>query len=114
MKTKNKILGCKWKRQKKMFYKYFQILLIVAIILSIWIVTEPWFTKPRIVTTKPPDKNRVRFEPEVRITSAGGKKKDRYNPDLRTTVSKNAQLAASVGGAKRLAEISLMEADDSR
>lgn len=56
------------------------------------------------------EKKHVNFNSTVRVFNAGGCKGDRFNPDLRDCVQRNAQLAASVGGSKKLAEISLHEA----
>jgi hypothetical protein len=53
---------------------------------------------------------RVRFNPKVTIGNAGGRKEDRYNPDLKSCVSRNSSLAIQVGGAKQLAKISLVTA----
>lgn len=98
-------------------FNFLQVILIVLSIWSVWIVVNPLFLyitpkqrQPKPTTQTPPKK--VRFKPIVRITAAGGNKKDRYNPDLRSTVTNNAQLAASVGGAKKLAELSLLEAEE--
>lgn len=55
----------------------------------------------------------VQFGTDVKIGTAGGRKFDRYNPDLKSCVQRNAELATKVGGAKRLAELSLLEAEDS-
>ena len=89
-----------------------QILLIVSLVLCVWLVTASWFAVNALqspLSRKEPTKKQVRFNPIVKITSAGGYKKDRYNPDLRETVARNAQLAASVGSAKKLADMSLLE-----
>jgi hypothetical protein len=62
----------------------------------------------QIVEYKQPKK--VYFQSFVQVANAGGSKSDRFNPDLRECVQRNARLAAAVGGAKKLAEISLHEA----
>lgn len=101
-------------------WRLLPVLIIVFAVWIVWTATEPLFVKQatkektKQKTNKRNKRNkRVRFTPVVKMTAAGGCKKDRFNPDLRGTVSRNAQLAASVGSAKKLAEISLLEADDS-
>ena len=55
-------------------------------------------------------KKQVRFQNVVRVVSAGGQKADRYNPTFRPGVTRNSHLARNVGGARRLAQLSLLEA----
>lgn len=56
---------------------------------------------------------RVRFRPTVQVASAGGTRQDRFNPELRPGLARNSELAAQVGGARRLAYLSLMDAGSS-
>ena len=52
-------------------------------------------------------RKRVRFWPRVQIADAGGKKEDRFNPELGMILEKNIQAARIVGGTRQLAELSL-------
>lgn len=64
-------------------------------------------------TTTTITRKQVRFRPTVKIAAAGGAKKDRFNPEFRPGVARNTGLAARVGGARRLAYLSLLEAGSS-
>lgn len=87
------------------------ILLLVAIIIQNQIIPK----NPPIgiqdirnkQETKKKKKKQVRFNPIVTIQSAGGCKKDRYNPQLRQIMTQNTLDAAKVGGMKELARLSL-------
>ncbi len=71
-------------------------------------VTTKTIIIPCSKTTK--KHKRVNFNSHVRIIDAGGKKKDRFNPDLKHCIQTNVKLAATVGGSKNLAALSLKEA----
>lgn len=100
--------------------KVVQIFLIVLAIYFLSIIVTPHLSryfvgsdalKGLATTTRP--KKHVKFGSNVKIANAGGYKKDRYNPDLRNCVQRNAELALRVGGAKKLAEMTLQEAEES-
>ena len=52
-------------------------------------------------------KKRVRFSPDVKISPVGGRKSDRFNPDLNDSVKRNTLQAMQVGGARALAKLDL-------
>jgi len=92
-----------------------KILFIIGLIIAIWLIASDWLTpSPKRVPTQSITQRsrvkRVRFRPTVTVGSAGGSKVDRYNPELKPGVARNASLAARVGGARRLAHLSLLEA----
>jgi hypothetical protein len=109
--------------------KVVQIFLIVLAIYFLSIIVTPHLSRyfveiqaPRVprpdalkglTTTTTRAKKHVKFGSNVKIANAGGYKKDRYNPDLRSCVQRNAELALRVGGAKKLAEMTLQEAEES-
>jgi len=93
-------------------FRVVQIFLIILAISLIWIVVAPQLVLGA-TTKSATKKKRVKFGSNVKIVNAGGNKQDRYNPDLRSCVQRNAELALRVGGAKKLAEITLQEADES-
>jgi hypothetical protein len=82
---------------KKMIFA----LVVIALVIALYV------TYNRKRYTKDAPKKKVRFNPVIEVEHAGGKKSDRYNPDLSDCVSRNASLAQSVGGAKKLVEIDL-------
>ncbi len=81
----------------------------MILLLLILVVALYFQFRPKRVSEKLPEKirKRVTFNPIIQVASAGGRKSDRHNPDLRDCVSRNSSLARSVGGAKRLVEIDL-------
>lgn len=101
-----------------------KIIFIVGFIALFYMMVTEWFdqSNPHQHQRAPPQyikqlmnqrrqiKKQVRFRPTVRVTSAGGRKTDRFNPEFRPTVARNTNLAARVGGARKLAHLSLLEA----
>lgn len=111
--------GMKWKNNRLL-----RLLFIVVLTGLVYFVVTEWWAHPR--SHRAPDnrtisiprpsiqgRKQVRFRPTVTVASAGGVKSDRFNPDLRSGVARNANLAARVGGARRLAQLSLLEAASS-
>ena len=109
-----------------MDWKYtLKIVFILGLILVLWLIVERWLgddLRPEIATTTIKGANQqrlrvhskhVRFRPTVNVVPAGGSKSDRYNPALRPGVARNSSLAARVGGGRRLAQLSLLEAASS-
>jgi hypothetical protein len=100
--------------------KVVQIFLIVLAIYFLSIIVTPYLSRyfvgvqaSRVLRPTGLAKKHVKFGSNVKIANAGGYKKDRYNPDLRSCVQRNAELALLVGGAKKLAEMTLQEAEES-
>ena len=91
-----------------------KLFLIIAFIYLLYIFTDPshklrklrrtLFHIPRL---KDQEQKKVRFFPTVNVSDAGGCKADRFNPDLRQCVARNSRLASQVGGARKLAYLSL-------
>lgn len=53
---------------------------------------------------------KVTFGSHVQVRNISGGRDERYNPDLQACVRRNSALAQSVGGYKKLAQLSLAEA----
>lgn len=88
---------------------------LVCLMVSTWTTPSPSPEDdvPQLPKSRNAGVKRVRFRPTVKVAAAGGTRQDRFNPDLRSGVARNAELAARVGGARRLAYLSLMDAGSS-
>lgn len=82
------------------------ILVLIALVIALYFT----FRTSSVVREEQPKERKqkkVTFNPVIEVEHAGGKKVDRYNPDLKDCVSRNANMARSVGGIKKLVEMDL-------